>query len=221
MFEELPPFMTVVQAGEVLRIGRSKAYELTVEWELSGGRSGLAFVWCEDLYEEAWRRHARAQHHLDHSGIRGRRAARHDHHAAATQLDVATEHLERTRRQTAADVEHYHQARTRADDTSTALHRHDMRQLLNHTVDHVAALRRQVESLDLWGRWAGGDTVNVQQLGDIVEQLTNISHRDEHTDQFQTLGQTVRDWAGDAGIDLPTATRHSRTLQRAGPELGL
>ena len=46
MFEELPPFMTVVQAGEVLRIGRSKAYELTVEWELSGGRSGLAFVWC-------------------------------------------------------------------------------------------------------------------------------------------------------------------------------
>ena len=92
---------------------------------------------------------------------------------------------------------------------------------LNHTVDHVAALRRQVESLDLWGRWAGGDTVNVQQLGDIVEQLTNISRRDEHADQFQTLGQTVRDWAGDAGIDLPTATRHSRTLQRAGPELGL
>ena len=96
-----------------------------------------------------------------------------------------------------------------------------MRQQLNHTVDHIAALRRQVESLDLWGRWAGGDTVNVQQLGDIVEQLTNISRRNEHADQFQTLGQTVRDWAGDAGIDLPTATRHSRTLQRAGPELGL
>jgi hypothetical protein len=37
--------MTVVQAGEVLQIGRSKTYELTVEWERSGGRSGLAFVW--------------------------------------------------------------------------------------------------------------------------------------------------------------------------------
>ncbi len=173
------------------------------------------------LYEEAWRRHARAQHHLDHSGIRGRRNARRDHDAAVGQLEAATEHLERTRRHTAADVEHYHQARTRADETGTALHRHDMRQLLNHTVDHIAALRRQVESLDLWGRWAGGDTVNVQQLGDIVEQLTNISRRNEHADQFQALGQTVRDWAGDAGIDLPTATRHSRTLQRAGPELGL
>ena len=158
-------------------------------------------------YEEAWRRHARAQHHLDHSGIRGRRNARRDHDAAAGQLDAATEHLERTRRHTAADVAHYHQARTRVDETGTALHRHDMRQQLNHTVDHVAALRRQIESLDLWGRWAGGDTVNVQQLGDIVEQLTSISRRDEHADQFQALGETVRDWAGDAGIDLPTATR--------------
>ena len=137
------------------------------------------------------------------------------------QLEAATEHLERTRRHNAADVEQYHQARTRVDDTGTALHRHDMRQQLNHTVDHIAALRRQVESLDLWGRWAGGDTINVQQLGDIVEQLTNISRRDEHADQFQSLGQTVRDWAGDAGIDLPTAPWHSRTLQRAGPELGL
>ena len=36
-----------------------------------------------------------------------------------------------------------------------------------------------------------------------------------------TLGETVRDWAGDAGIDLPAAARHSRTLQRAGPELEL
>ena len=132
-----------------------------------------------------------------------------------------TEHLERTRRHTAPDVEHYHQARTRADETATALHRHDMRQLLNHTVDHIAALRRHVQSLDLWGRWAGGDTVNVQQLGDTIEQLTSISRRDEHADQFRTLAQAIRDWAGDAGIDLPTATRHSRTLQRAGPELEL
>jgi hypothetical protein len=46
VFDELPPFMTVVQAGAVLQVGRSKAYELTVEWERTGGRSGLAFVWC-------------------------------------------------------------------------------------------------------------------------------------------------------------------------------
>jgi hypothetical protein len=89
------------------------------------------------------------------------------------------------------------------------LHRHDMRQQLNHTVDHIAALRRQVASLDLWDRWTRGGTVNVQQLGDIVEQLTSVSRRNEHADQFQTLGQAVRDWAADAGIDLPTVAGHS------------
>jgi hypothetical protein len=42
---DLPPFLTVDQAAKELQIGRSKAYELTVEWERTGGRSGLAFVW--------------------------------------------------------------------------------------------------------------------------------------------------------------------------------
>jgi hypothetical protein len=46
VFDELPPFMSVVQVGAVLQIGRSKAYALTVEWERTTGRSGLPFVWC-------------------------------------------------------------------------------------------------------------------------------------------------------------------------------
>ncbi len=45
MFDELPPFMTVMQAAEALQVGRGTAYDLTVEWERSGGRSGLPFVW--------------------------------------------------------------------------------------------------------------------------------------------------------------------------------
>lgn len=32
-WESLPLFLTVEQAAQVLQIGRSKAYELTVEWE--------------------------------------------------------------------------------------------------------------------------------------------------------------------------------------------
>ena len=44
MLDNLPPFMTVEQAAEVLQLGRSKAYELTVEFEASAGRSGLPFV---------------------------------------------------------------------------------------------------------------------------------------------------------------------------------
>lgn len=36
--------MTVEQAAEALQLGRSKAYELTVEFEASAGRSGLPVV---------------------------------------------------------------------------------------------------------------------------------------------------------------------------------
>jgi excisionase family DNA binding protein len=45
MFDDLPPLLTVEQAAKVLQIGRSKAYELTVEYERSGGRAGLPFIW--------------------------------------------------------------------------------------------------------------------------------------------------------------------------------
>jgi excisionase family DNA binding protein len=42
---DLPRFLTVAQAGKLLQLGRSKTYELTVEWERSDGRSGIPFVW--------------------------------------------------------------------------------------------------------------------------------------------------------------------------------
>ncbi len=45
MLDDLPPFLTVGQAAKVLQLGRSKTYELTVEWERSGGQRGLPFVW--------------------------------------------------------------------------------------------------------------------------------------------------------------------------------
>ena len=45
VFEDLPPFMTIEQAAKVLQLGRSKAYQLSVEWEATAGASGLPFVW--------------------------------------------------------------------------------------------------------------------------------------------------------------------------------
>jgi len=45
VLDDLPAFMTVEQAGRVLQLGRSKTYQLTVQWERSRGRSGLPFVW--------------------------------------------------------------------------------------------------------------------------------------------------------------------------------
>ena len=45
MLDDLPPFLTVEQAAKALQLGRSKTYELTVEWERTGGARGLPFVW--------------------------------------------------------------------------------------------------------------------------------------------------------------------------------
>lgn len=45
VFDDLPPLLTVGQAAKVLQIGRSKAYELTVEYEATGGAAGLPFIW--------------------------------------------------------------------------------------------------------------------------------------------------------------------------------
>ena len=42
---ELPRFLTVEQAAKLLQLGRSKTYELTVEWDRTCGRSGIPFVW--------------------------------------------------------------------------------------------------------------------------------------------------------------------------------
>lgn len=44
MLDDLPAFLTVGQAAKALQLGRSKTYELTVEWERTGGASGLPFV---------------------------------------------------------------------------------------------------------------------------------------------------------------------------------
>jgi hypothetical protein len=45
VFDHLPLFLTVEQAAKELQLGRSKAYELTVQWERTNGASGLPFVW--------------------------------------------------------------------------------------------------------------------------------------------------------------------------------
>ncbi len=41
---EIPLLLTVEEAGELLRIGRTKAYAMTREWRDTGGRSGLPVI---------------------------------------------------------------------------------------------------------------------------------------------------------------------------------
>lgn len=41
---DLPDFLTVEEAAEVLRLGRSRAYELTKRWRETGGAEGIPVV---------------------------------------------------------------------------------------------------------------------------------------------------------------------------------
>jgi hypothetical protein len=47
--DRIPPFLTVEEAGRLLKIGRTKAYDLTKEWRATGGRSGLPVVDLGDV----------------------------------------------------------------------------------------------------------------------------------------------------------------------------
>jgi hypothetical protein len=171
--------------------------------------------------DQARWQHSDPQRCLDTTGWRGRWAARHELGAADVRRQRAVEHLQQVRHRSRADIDRYNQAWERVEEAQTALDRHDTRVRLRRTVDQVPVLRRQVDALEQWNRWARGDTINVQQLGDTIGQLTSQSRRDEHTDEFRALGQAALDWADDNRIDLPSRGRHTPTLERAGPELGL
>ena len=41
---EIPLLLTVEEAGELLRVGRTKAYAMTREWRETNGRSGLPVI---------------------------------------------------------------------------------------------------------------------------------------------------------------------------------
>src|SRR6266436_1149739 len=47
--DRIPPFLTVEEASRLLKIGRTKAYDLTREWRATGGRSGLPVVDLGDV----------------------------------------------------------------------------------------------------------------------------------------------------------------------------
>jgi hypothetical protein len=169
--------------------------------------------------DEARWRCTDAQRRLEGSGLRGRRAARRQVDVAEARVERAVEYHERTRQRTAPHIDQCDQARARVNDACDAVYRHDQSTRLRHTLDQVPNLQRQVAAVDVWGRWARGETINLGQLGDAVARLSSHRRWDEHADKFQALGQAVRDWADRAGIDLPT--EQSRTLERGGLEIGL
>jgi excisionase family DNA binding protein len=44
MLSECPDLLTVEEAAQILRIGRSRAYELTQRWRETDGNEGIAVI---------------------------------------------------------------------------------------------------------------------------------------------------------------------------------
>jgi hypothetical protein len=86
------------------------------------------------------------------------------------------------------------------------------------TRSRTCATRSKHSAPGVGGRAA---KLSIQQLGDAVTQLASVGRWDQHADRFQPLGQAIRDWADQADIELWTADRHGRALERAGLEIGL
>lgn len=42
--DDLPDFLTVEEAARILRVGRSRAYELTQRWRATAGKEGIPVV---------------------------------------------------------------------------------------------------------------------------------------------------------------------------------
>jgi hypothetical protein len=187
-----------------------------VEARTAPAREALA-VATRRADETRWQRNA-AERRLDASGLRGRRAARRELDAAEAREDRSVDYRESIMRHAAPQVDRFNLARERVDETRDALYRYAR---LRHSLDHVPAVRHHIEALGTSGRWARGDTISIQKLGDAETQLTNVDRRDGHADQFRTLGNAIRDWADHANIELPTADRHDRSSEHAGLEIGL
>jgi hypothetical protein len=145
----------------------------------------------------------------------------HDLAQADTQLEQAGERLQRTRQHTASSVALHDQAKARVEVADNELYRHDQRARIRRTFDQLPHLRQHVDALDTWGRWAHGNNVDLQRVGDIATTLTGCSRWDPRVDQYRTLGQAIHDWAEHTHIELPTPAGHDRTRQQAGLEFGL
>jgi hypothetical protein len=170
-------------------------------------------------YEQAGRRRALAERRLEDCGMRGRRAARSDLADADADVDRATERLRLARQHSGPDIDWYSQAAERLAAANADLRRYNQRARLRHTLDQLPHLRRLVDAVDAWGRWARGDAVAVHQLSNTVTLLTSVGRRREHAGQFRELGQAIRDWADHNDIELPTTARQTR--QGDGLEIGL
>jgi conjugative relaxase-like TrwC/TraI family protein len=174
---------------------------------------------AQHALDEAILEHRLAAHRLDTSGLRGRRHACRDLTAAENQLTWANHTLEELNQQASPDVESHHHANRQVHDLSDELRHHATRELLDRytTTDRIPELQERRDALDAWWRFATGDSIDINRLGQLVDVLGTL----DGDGRFRWLADTVRQYCHDAGIHLPTSEPVTLGLERSGIDIGL
>ncbi len=150
-----------------------------------------------------------AEQHLQGSGWRHRRSAHRLVETAEQRLDAAETVLQ----QAEAAAQPY---RARVVDLDQRLHDIDPDGTIATILDQWSPDGRAHEqlhnldtALDRWQRWANGHPITWAELGDSVHLLESVASSPD-TAQLWTLGQAVRTWADDQGIDLAPPGRNAQ-----------
>ena len=163
--------------------------------------------------------HRLAVHRLETSWIRGRRQARRDLAAAENRLTWANHTLEQLQQHTSPDVDRYHDARHQVHDLSDELRHQNTRELLDRytTTDRIPHLQERLDALDTWWRFATGDSIDVNRLGQLVDVLRTV----DGDGRLRWLADTVQQYCHDTGINLPTYEPVTLGLERSALDIGL
>ena len=82
------------------------------------------------------------------------------------------------------------------------------------TIDRIPHLQQRLDALDTWWRFANGDRIDVDRLGELVDILGSVAGDHGH---YRWLADTVEQYCHDAAIHLPTlepATPRHRNPRR-------
>jgi hypothetical protein len=167
--------------------------------------------------DDAKLQHRLAAHRLDTSGIRGRRRARRDLAAAENRLTWADDQLQQ---HASPDVNRYHHAHHQVHDLSNELQHQNTRELLDRytTTDRIPELHERLDALNTWWRFATGDSINIDRLGELVDVLGTVAG---DQGRYRWLADTVEQYCHAAGIHLPTRQRETPGIEPAGLDIGL
>jgi hypothetical protein len=163
--------------------------------------------------------HQIAVHRFDTCGIRGRRHARRGLTAAENRLTWANHTLDQLQHQMSPDVDRYHQATRQLHDLGDALRSHDTRELLDRftTSDRIPELQQRLGALDTWWRFAIGDSINVDGLGELVVVLRTV---DGDQGKCHQLADAVELYCHDAGIHLASLQPEVPAVEAPGLDVG-